>query len=286
MRWTDEMVEKLIELAPKYHYKEVAKMINVSESAIKNKAGRLGIKLITSHVLWTNEDKKYLKEIWGKIKIESIAKHLNKTVDACLAMADHMKLGPMIDGDKEILRLKDICEILNMPYNTIRGWVDQGLKCEIRYITNTNFFYYITWPNFLKFLKEHPDKWDSKDVDLYMLGEEYPWLKEKRKKDLIDPIEKRRNWTTKEIKIAASLIKKGKTYEEVGKIVNHTTNAVAREMQINKLGAYPNYFWKVEEIEYVKENYLTMNVNDIAANLNRSKDSIYYQAKKLKLKKN
>lgn len=285
MRWSDELVEEFKDLASKYHYKEVAKMINMSESAVENKARRLKIKLITSHVLWNDEDKKYLKDSWGKQKIENIAKHLNKTVEACMKIATQMKLGPMIDGDKEILRIKDICEILNMPYNTVKGWMNQGLKFEIRYVTNTNYFYYVTWPKFLNFLKNNPDKWDSKRVDLYMLGEEYPWLKEKRKKDLLEPVKRRNNWTTKEIKIATSLVSKGKSYKEISKVVNHTTSAVAKEMQINSLGTHPNYFWKVEEIEYIKENYATKNTKEIANYLNRTVDGVHYQARKLKLKK-
>ena len=40
--------------------------------------------------------------------------------------------------------------------------------------------------NELKFLKDNQDLWDASNVELYMLGEEKEWLKEKRKKDAKD----------------------------------------------------------------------------------------------------
>lgn len=53
--WTNEEIETLKLLSDKYHYSEIAKIMNKTENAIYIKARRLGITLIQVRRKWTEE---------------------------------------------------------------------------------------------------------------------------------------------------------------------------------------------------------------------------------------
>ena len=47
---------------------------------------------------WTKEDVEYLKEKWGNVSISSIAKKLNRSVNAVKLKAKRLGLGPMLEN--------------------------------------------------------------------------------------------------------------------------------------------------------------------------------------------
>lgn len=47
---------------------------------------------------WTKEDVEYLTEKWGNVSIPSIAKKLNRSVNAVKIKAGRLNLGPMLEN--------------------------------------------------------------------------------------------------------------------------------------------------------------------------------------------
>ena len=47
---------------------------------------------------WTKEDVEYLKEKWGNVSISSLAKKLNRSVNAVKLKTKRLGLGPMLEN--------------------------------------------------------------------------------------------------------------------------------------------------------------------------------------------
>ena len=283
--WSEEENTKFIKLTKKYHYTKVAEMMNLTPECVLQRARKYNIELIKDRYTWTNEEMKLLKEQWGVSKIEDISKRLHKSVNGTCYMARRMNLGPMVDADKTILRVKDMSNILNIPQNTIRSWFEQGLNYNIRYVSDNQYFVYVTWEDFIKYLKENQNKWDANNVDDYMLGEEPEWLREKRRRDRINPIQRKKLWTVDEVIYAMALVDKGKNYEEIGNILKRSPIAVAKMMQASGHGLNPDCYWIEEDKIYLDENYPHKTAGEIALDLGKTEESVRGQIKQRGIQK-
>ena len=81
--WTEEEIKALKELADKYHYTEIAKIMGKTENAIYLKARKLGITLIQDRRKWTVEEETILSDLWGVKSIEYIAKKMKLHCAIC-----------------------------------------------------------------------------------------------------------------------------------------------------------------------------------------------------------
>ena len=224
--WSDEKIAMLKELCKEHTLSEVAKIMNMKHKTIYKQARKLNINIKYPAIPWTNKDINYLRTNYGVISIEKIAKTLNRSVLAITHKANDLKLGDPVNMDMSILRINDVCDIMGVSRNTvINYWARLGLKIKKRRLSSKKFIYVIEWPDLLSFLKNNLDVWDSRRVDLYMLGEEYPWLKIKREKDSILAIHFKR-YTYKEDILILKLFKSGKTYKEIAEILNRTPKAI------------------------------------------------------------
>lgn len=179
---------------------------------------------------WTKEEMDYMYENYkGKVNVKKISIELNRSVTAIKARATKMGIGKWLEH-QGYLTGNNVREILD---KDPRAMAKLGLK-----FTKVGFFNVIKFENFVKWLKNNQDKWDSRKVEEYGLGVEPQWLKEKRKIDSSKPIISTK-WTQKETEklIAAYLL--GKTVEEIAKEINRTCGGVNSKIvklkSINKL---------------------------------------------------
>ena len=61
---------------------------------------------------WTKEDVEYLTEKWGNVSIPSIAKKLNRSVNAVKIKAGRLNLGPMLENGAYVT-LKSVGDSFN-----------------------------------------------------------------------------------------------------------------------------------------------------------------------------
>ena len=84
----------------------------------------------------------------------------------------------------------------------------------------------------LSFLETHPDLWDARRVELYALGGEYDWLKEKRKADSALPARKAKLWTKEEDRQLIFMWRKGdETKSEIGLILGRSESSIEHRLQ-------------------------------------------------------
>ena len=284
--WTEEEIKALKELADKYHYTEIAKIMGKTENAIYLKARKLGITLIQDRRKWTVEEETLLSDLWGVKSIEYIAKKMKRTVFSIKVKAVRMELGPMIRNNYDVITISDMVDLLNVTRDRIiDSWVKLGLKLKKAKLTNKMSYYTISWKDLMDFLENNQNEWDSRNLEKNMLGIEPDWLQEKRKRDTIENPLWYRKWTEDEIKKAESLFKNGKTYQEISSIIERSEWAVANLLRNLGYSYMLPQYWKGKEIKYLRENYQDMTYQEIAEELGRTTKAIGAKAEELGIQK-
>ena len=280
--WTEEEINLLKKLSDKYHYAEIAKIMNKTENSIYLKAKKLGITLIQGRRKWTIEEEIMLSDLWGTKPIEYIAKKMKRTTTSLQIRAKHLGLGPMIRNNYDLITISDMEDLLNVDRNRIiNRWVKLGLKLKKKKLTQNFYLYTITWKDLMDFLENNQNEWDSRKVEKNMLGPEPEWLQEKRKRDIKENPLWYRLWTNEEILQTEILFKNGKTYQEIGIIMNRSTNAIG--ILLRNMGyssPFPQY-WQDDELEYLKENYPNMSIKEIAKELGRTEKAVSAKASRM-----
>lgn len=284
--WTKEEIETLKLLSDKYHYSEIAKIMNKTENAIYLKARKLGITLIQDRRKWTEEEETLLSDLWGTTSIETIAKNMKRTVFSLKVKAVRMGLGPMIRNNYELITVSDMCDLLSVTRDRITTtWVDLGLNLKKKRLTNNMTYYVISWNDLMDFLENNQNEWDSRCVEKNMLGIEPEWLKEKRIRDIKENPLWYRKWTEEEIKQAGNLFESGKSYVEIARIINRSEWSVANLLRNMGYSYMLPQFWKGKELKYLRENYENMTYSEIAEVLGRTSKAVGAKAEELGFQK-
>lgn len=280
--WTSDDIETLKLLANNLHYEEIAEIMSRSDNAIYLKAKRLGITLIQSRRKWTKKEEELFKELWGIKSIEVIAKELKRTVNSLKVKAVRMGLGPMIMNNYNILTISEISDLLGVTRDriTIR-WKKLGLMITNKKLTNIKSYYIVTWQNLISFLENNQHEWDSRKVEINMLGVEPEWLCEKRKRDLIQNPLWYRKWTEEDIEEAIMLFKNKKTYREIAEIIDRSEWAVANLLRNMGYSYRLPQFWQGKEFKFLRENYENMTHAEIALELGRTTKAISAKCEEL-----
>ena len=280
--WTNEEIETLKLLSDKYHYSEIAKIMNKTENAIYIKARRLGITLIQDRRKWTEEEETLLSDLWGTKSIETIAKTMKRTVFSLKVKAVRMGLGPMVRNNYDLITISDMCDLLSVTRDRITTtWINLGLNLKKKKLTNNMAYYVITWNDLMAFLENNQNEWDSRCVEKNMLGTEPEWLKEKRIRDIEENPLWYRKWTEEEKKQAENLFKSGKDYLEIAEIINRSEWAVANLLRNMGYSYMLPQFWKGKGLKYLRENYENMTYSEIAEELGRTTKAIGAKAEEL-----
>ena len=137
---------------------------------------------------WTEEEINFLYEYWGNWSVDTMRKELKKrfgreikncTIESKLY---HMGLGSAIlYGDW--ITTGDVARILSLDYTTVIKWTQQGKFPGKRIKLRSRTMHLVKFDTFIDWLKNNPYMWDSKKVELFALGSEPDWLKQKRKYD-------------------------------------------------------------------------------------------------------
>ena len=280
--WTEEEINLLKSLSDKCHYAEIAKIMNKTEPAIYLKAKKLGITLIRDKRRWTPEEETMLSDLWGTKSIEYIAKKMKRTTTSLQIRAKHLGLGPMIRNNYDLITISDMEDLLSVDRNRIVStWVKLGLRLRKTKLTKNFSIYTITWEDLMDFLENNQNEWDSRKVEKNMLGLEPLWLQEKRKRDIKENPLWYRLWTEEEIVQTEMLFKSGKNYQEISVIMNRSCNAIG--ILLRRMGYSYTFsqYWQDDELEYLRDNYLHMSIQEIAEELGRTEKAVSSKASKM-----
>ena len=284
--WSEEEVELLKKLAPEMDYQDIAVIMGRTYNAIMLKAKKLGIQVKINNRRWTKDEEQLFKDLWGNVSIEYLAKKMNRSIYALKVKAIRMGLGSMISNNYDIILVSDLVDLLKVTKDRIvQTWPKHVLNLQQKRLTKNRVYYYVTWKDLMIFLENNQNEWDSRNVEVNMLGSEPDWLQDKRVRDLKENPLFYRYWTEDEINKAIDLFNSGKSYEEIATIINRSEMAVKYTLRQNGYSYMLPQHWKGYEFKYLKDNYLTMTYQEIAEHLGRSTKAVAAKAEELGYKK-
>lgn len=180
---------------------------------------------------WSKEDANRLREHWGYKTVPSIAKILNRTETAIILKAKRLNLGaPTAAG--ELLTANAVSNLLGVDVHTVTDrWIRKlGLKARKKAFRGDRKMWMIDMNDLIQWLENNQDKWSADKLEMYALGSEPDWLKQKRRRDSSRRKRTGYKWTVAEDQAAIRLFKKGITYEKIGEELNRTGAAVGHRI--------------------------------------------------------
>lgn len=194
-RWSETDIAYLQDNYMTQSDKELAEHLNRNEKTIRNKRSLLGLSRQPSRAKndrrpWTEKDVRFLKSHWGEASINYIASKLGRSIMACKQKANAIGL-PSFFRQGSLMSLQAVADIMGVAPRTILLWSKQGLPMRRMRISEkddetydpTQTHYAIHFDDLLRWLRKHPDKWDSRRIPVMGLGVESDWLAKKRNAD-------------------------------------------------------------------------------------------------------
>jgi hypothetical protein len=160
--WTEEENEYMRKHYGKTPREEIARVLNRTIPALNNQAKKLGLREKTP--VWTPEEEQFLRENWHSVSIGVIAEKLGRTETSIKTKQKRMKLGPQIHPGMFVLR--DICNLLGMDHRRIKRYIKAGYLRAKKAPLRGRSVMLIHPANLRKFLRNHPDAWDARVVDI------------------------------------------------------------------------------------------------------------------------
>lgn len=206
---------------------------------------------------WSQEELEYLEDSWGFVSLDTISKNLQRTKEAIRRKAWDLGLGPSRYADGLIYSPPQIAEILGKCVKDIYKLIDDGiLKGRKRKLINERV-YQVHIDDLMEFLRDNPDKWDSRKVPPYTFGIEPDWMKEKRIKDMAIP-KSYKKWTKDEEWELSYYVNQGYAMKDIASILGRSLNSIYRRTdELRKRGQLKptkkmNY-WTKDEIKKMFE---------------------------------
>ena len=188
-----------------------------------------GDKLMGSGRIWTKHEIEYLKENWGLIPLKDISKKLNRTKIAVHLKTKREKLGPVTQAN-EFITPNHIAKLLKADSHIIIRWIKKyNLKAEKKVMVFKKEFYLIKYCDLCKWLKKNQNRFDSRKIELFALGYEPRWLKEKRKRDKELPGNRFKKWTNFDVQ-KVMIYSKDMAYCKIAQIMDRSYDSIDRKL--------------------------------------------------------
>lgn len=181
---------------------------------------------------WTKEDVEYLKEKWGNVSISSIAKKLNRSVNAVKLKAKRLGLGPMLENGSYVTLNQVAIALTGRNFSSYykKSWIEnRGMPVHNKKVIN-NTFKIIYLDEFWKWAEKNRSFLDFSKMEPLALGKEPEWVNEQRKKDYkSNALQRKDKWTPYEDDKLRYLLKQQKYgYAEVAEILHRSEGAIQR----------------------------------------------------------
>lgn len=183
--------------------------------------------------VWTEKEVEYLEEHWGMVSIPTIARNLNRTVNAVKVKVARLGLGSVLmNGDYVTLNqlLLAVTGGASSYGYKMKSWVqNRGLPVHTKRVNQCSFrVVYIE--EFWKWAEKHRSFIDFSKMEPLALGAEPEWVKEQRRKDeTAFSLQRKDRCTKEEDHRLLDLLKQQKYgYAEMSKILRRSAGAIQR----------------------------------------------------------
>lgn len=184
---------------------------------------------------WTKEEEEYLIDKWGTLSVKTIAKNLGRSENAIVVRKNRLGLGAFLESGEYItwnqLQIALGKELSGSGYKMI-SWVrNRGFPLHTKRVQN-NSFKVVYLEEWWEWAEKNRDLLDFSKFEENILGEEPPWVKEKRRHD----VEKAHRyiatpWTkTEDDKLIFLVAKQKYTYDDLSKMMRRTNGAIQRRL--------------------------------------------------------
>lgn len=210
---------------------------------------------------WTNDEIEYLESYWGEISIPSIARKLERSINAVKKKANQMGLGRHIHSGEYIT--------YNQLMKTLRGetcsytdisWIkNRGLP--VKYKKTMKMKYRVIYlDDFWTWAEKNRTFIDFSKVEENILGKEPEWVKEQRKADILYARYKKTPWTPNEDQLLIDCLNAYKySYREIAIKLKRTEGAIKTRILDLKLKVRPlrdpHNSWAEEETKILFDLY-------------------------------
>lgn len=165
---------------------------------------------------WSQEDLIRLEELTEKYPLATVARILNRSENAVFLKRQRLGIGGFRDNT-DMLTRNTLAQILGVENRTIQYWERKGLRS----VRKKPYVMY-RHQDILKYMREHPEDWNTARVTDDTLFMQYPWFKEKRKND----VSHKYNWTQAEVSRMRSLRHEGFTIREIAEKMNRSESSI------------------------------------------------------------
>lgn len=217
---------------------------------------------------WTQEEKDYLAENWGRVSVPSLSKHLNRTANAVMQMSTKLHLGAFLEaGDYVSFHQLLIAIGYNGKHSYHnKSWV-KNRAFPVKYKQRNSVRIAVVYlEDFWEWAEKNQDFLDFSRFPENALGIEPDWVKRKRKQDFKTlKGYKKIPWTPYEDERLRSLLRQHKySFAELSKMIGRTEGAIQRRITDLKLKERPvkadtHNLWTSEQVsllgDLIKQGY-------------------------------
>lgn len=245
---------------------------------------------------WNKEELEYLENKWGIMSVSGIAKNLNRPVKGVRAKALRIGLDRPLEASEKIT----VCELINVLGLKAYTWEMKKFEKHGCPITTqkviSKSYKVIDIEQFWKWAEKHQEILNFKNFNENTLGKEPIWVKEKRKRDIMEfmTTSKNKAWTKEEENLLIAKVKSYRyTCAELANEFNRSESSIKRKLQKLKVPYRPitkrdkemSVAWTVEENKYFLELYRNnYSIKEISKRLNKDERLIQERVELLKSK--
>lgn len=182
---------------------------------------------------WTAEDEAQLAELWGYFSIDTIAKRLDRTVNAVKVRVNRLGLPPfLLSGDYVTLNLLMNCMTgTNVKSYQLKSWVEnRGLPVHTQRRSKGYSVRVVYLEEFWEWAEKNRSFIDFSKLEPLALGKEPEWVPEQRRKDYAAfRLQRKDPWTPLEDQQLMHLLSEQKYgYAELSAMLRRSAGAIQR----------------------------------------------------------
>lgn len=181
---------------------------------------------------WTPAERQYVQDKWGEMDLSGIAKRLGRSVGSITNELQRQG-STAWKGTTDLVQIKQVAQVMGTDYNTVLdSWIPAGLPVKRKVAWRKRRMLFVAMGDLFEWLREHPDRWDSRRVEPYALGQEPDWLIEKRRQDVENAREHPSGrYSEMEDAVLRREFRRGTPTEEIGKMLNRPRGSVRRRIE-------------------------------------------------------
>lgn len=157
--WSICEVQYLIDNYKRLGPTQVAKNLKRDLNSVSGMAGVYGIRR-DREPEYSEADVQYLRKNWGKMTVKSIARKLKRSPASVETKAKKLHLGPIYNPG--YFNQNEIEKVVGISHQTLKRYIERGLIKATWSKSDNSGIKQITPQELERFLRDNPDKWDSR----------------------------------------------------------------------------------------------------------------------------